>query len=154
MYQPLEGSERMESFSTHKYRETGLILMEDTLTGKKSWSKLKGTLVYAEPHTRLAVLSILKGSVIFLHKYAHLSPSPSVLKPVNGWFSTHMGLGELVFIKLSNCVFPNKDSLKMWWDQSHAVPHEGGGKPEDVRATARVTPWVKEKLCLENLWNL
>lgn len=85
---------------------------------KKSLSKREGALVRTETNTPWSVLAILKGSVIFLHKYAHLgrfslrSPRPSVLKPVNRRFGTHRGLGELVSILTDN------DALRMWCDQS------------------------------------
>lgn len=88
---------------------------------KKSLSKREGALVRTETHTPWPVLAILKGSVIFLHRYAHLGrfsfrlPRPSVLKPVNRRFGTHRGLGELVSITLSNCtdVLTDNDALRM-----------------------------------------
>lgn len=81
----------MESFSTHKCRETGFDFNGGSWERrKKSLSKRKGALARGETHTPLPVLAILKGSVIFffffLHKYAHLgrfsprSPRPSVFK--------------------------------------------------------------------------
>lgn len=115
---------------------------------KKSLSKREGALVRTETHTTRPILEILKGSVIFLHKYAHLgrfslrSPRLSVLKPLNRRFGPHRALVELVSITLSNCadVLTENDAPRMWSDRS---PKGVGGQ----RWQTGELPGVKVKFC-------
>lgn len=111
MYRPLEENEKMESFSTHKCQETGLIFMGDFKKGEKVWLNLRAHFYAWDSYMMRARPVNLKGlAVFFLHKYTHSerfsirSPKPSALRRLNGCFLAlrDMGGKELFFKEVPN----------------------------------------------------